>query len=59
MPIQLKLLERDLMISDFVIEHDGLLKLSDSKLEIAQHNNITINNEARQTLHYSAASEGY
>ena len=35
------------MISDFVTERDGLLSLSDSELEIARHDNITINQEAR------------
>lgn len=58
-PIRPKSLGRGLMISDFVTEHDGLLKLSDSELEIARHDNITINQEARQILHYGAASEGY
>jgi len=45
------------MVSDFVTEHDGLLKLSD--LEIARQENITINQEARELLHYGAANEGY
>ena len=58
-PIQPKSLGRGIMISDFVIEHDGLLSLSDSELEIARHDNITINQEGRQILHYGAASEGY
>jgi len=36
-PIRHKLLGRGIMVSDFVTEHDGLLKLSDLELEIARH----------------------
>ena len=56
-PIQPKSLGRGLMISVFVTGHDWLLKLSNSELEIAQHDNISINQEARQFLYYGAASE--
>ena len=58
-PIRSKSLGRGLMISDFVTEHDGLLKLSDAELEIARCDNITINQQARQILYYGTASEGY
>jgi len=58
-PIQPKSLGKGIMVSDFVTEHDGLLKLSDSELEIAQHDDITINQEARTILNYGAANEGY
>ena len=39
-PIRPKSLVRGLMISDFVTEHDGLLKLSDAELEIAPYDII-------------------
>ena len=58
-PIQPKSLGRGIMVSDFVTEHDGLLDLSDSELEIARHDDITVNQEAREILHYGAANEGY
>jgi len=47
------------MVSNFITEHDGLLMLSNSKLEIARLENMTINQEARELLNYSAAGQGY
>jgi len=58
-PIRPKSLGRGVMVSDFITEHDGLLMLSNSELEIARLENITINQEARELLNYGAAGQGY
>jgi len=58
-PIRPKSLGRGVMVSDFITEHDGLLILSNSELEIARLENITINREARELLNYGAAGQGY
>ena len=47
------------MVSNFITEHDGLLMLSNSELEIVQLGNITINREARELLNYGATGQGY
>ena len=44
------------MVSNFITEHDGLLILSNSELEIVQLEN---NREARELLNYGAAGQGY
>lgn len=50
---------RGIMVSDFVTEHDGLLKLSDDEYKKAQETNATISQYASELIKYGAAGDGY
>lgn len=58
-PIRPKTQGRGLMVSDFVTEYDGLLKLSDEEFESARKTIPLISKEAREILRFGAANEGY
>ena len=58
-PIRPKSQERGLMVSDFVMEHDGLLQLTDEEFEKAQQSNPSISKCTREIIKFGAASEGY
>ena len=48
-----------IMVSDFVEEHGGFLKLTDEEFERAKTTNPAIVQNARQLLEYGAEKEGY
>ena len=50
---------RGIMVSDFVEEHGGFLKLSPNKLDRAKRLYPTIQPVARHLLEYGAEKEGY
>ena len=47
------------MVSDFVDEHDGYLRLTDEQFAVAKVDNPTIAQTARVTFLYGSEREGY
>ncbi len=47
------------MVSDFLDEHDGWLKLSDEQFEVAHGLDKTLKQEARVLLEYGENRDGY
>ena len=58
-PIRPKGQGRGIMVSDFIEEYDGYLRLSDEMFERAQIVHPGLKQEARILLKYGASSEGY
>lgn len=48
-----------IMISDFIDEHNGYLRLSTEELEVARASNPTFPEQARELFEYGAARSGY
>ena len=47
------------MVSDFVQEYGGFLRLSDMELALARKSDPEFSSEAREIFEYSAGKEGY
>ena len=58
-PIRPKTQGRGIMVSDFVTEYDGLLKLSDDEFKEAQEINPSVSQSAVEIIKYGAAGDGY
>lgn len=58
-PIRPKTQGRGIMVSDFVTEHNGLLKLSDDEFKKAQETNPSVTQSAVEIIKYGAAGDGY
>ena len=48
-----------IMVSDFIEEKNGYLKLTDAQYELAKHSHPNIKRQARAFLEYEENKEGY
>ena len=48
-----------IMVSDFIEEHNGYLRLTDQEFEEANRSNPRVKNQARAFLEYGENKEGY